>query len=216
LPRKKPANGKPARSSRKRRGKSEAMTEAKANAVEMRKAIGQDEIQLPKPDDYQYHRKQILGYAKQRDEANGRYRKALKTAQDAGVDTDAMLRASKLKEKNDPAGMMRHFQQLGFALGQEGYPIQLNVRDTLHEDTAALSETRGYDEAKAGRTKNNRYPLGSDLAAAYDRGFQRGTIENMPISDEAKRAHLKELDDSGPFPPDHNVAAAGAESLATH
>lgn len=175
-----------ARGSRKRRGQSENMTGAKEGEVEIRTAsVGDNsEFKLPAPDDYDHHRKSILGYLEKKETASGLYRKALQTAQKAGIDTDTMLQAHKLKKANDPIKAKRHFDQLGFALKMEDFPIQLIVHDTLLGEVNEAAYKRGFDDGEAGRTANSRYPDGSELEKEYARGHLHGTGKNMGMTPE--------------------------------
>lgn len=166
-----------ARGARKRRGQGEDMTGKQASQVEVRTPVDTMELPLPKPVDYQHHRKTILGYRDQMKSAQGRYRKALKAAQEAGIDTDAMLEAKRIADANDPKKTAIQLNQLAFALQQEGFPIHIVVQDTLAGDHEELVARRGYEDGKAGRSPNNKYPAGSDLALVYDTNWQKGQAE---------------------------------------
>jgi hypothetical protein len=181
-----------ARGSRKRRGDGEAMTGAKAGSVEIRQAIGQEELQLPAPDDYQHHRKSILGALEKRDTANSLYRNALKNAQKAGIDTDSMLEARRIVRANDPKKTANSLNQLAFALQQEGFSIQITVHDTLAGDQMDLVYRRFYDDGKAAKTLENPYPSGSDLALQAARGWRHGNAANMEMSPEQADSGLDE------------------------
>lgn len=169
-----------------RKSKAESMTGAAENSVEVRTAsIGDNsEFQLPAPDDYEHHKKTILGYLEKKNSANGLYRKAIQTAQKAGIDTDTMLQAHKLKTANDPVKAKRHFDQFAFALKMEDFPIQLIVHDTLLGEVNEAAYKRGFDDGEAGRTANSRYPEGSELAKEYARGHLHGTGKNMGMTPE--------------------------------
>lgn len=209
------------RGARKKRSGGEDMTGAKAGDVEVRTVAAADapEFALPKPDDYEFHKKQILGYAEKKETANSHYRNALKSAQKAGIDTDALLEANKLKRSNDHAKMQRHFSQLAFALAQEGYPIQLTVHDTLLGDSIDLAYRRGFEDGENGRTLDCRYPAGSDLAAKYTRGWHHGTGKNIGQTPEQVDAVLDGDDgnDNGgdrTWPDDEAVAESGEQPAA--
>jgi hypothetical protein len=189
------------RGARKKRSGGEEMTGKKAGEVEVRKPSDtQEAMVLPKPDDYEFHKKQILGFKEKKDTANANLRNALQSAQKAGIDTDALLEANKLKRSNDHAKMQRHFTQLAFALKQEGYPIEIEVRDTLKTDVAENAYKRGYDQGKAGGTMEDPYPANSDLSKQFCRGWHHGTGSNIGKTPEEIDAILAE--EGEPWPDD--------------
>lgn len=184
------------RGGRSRRGKGESMTEAKANQVEVRTALGQGDLQLPAPDDYQHHKKSIVGTLEKLETAKSLYRKALQSAKSAGIDTDALLEARRIVRANDPKGTANKLNQLAFALGQEGFAIQITVHDTLAGDEHALVARRGYEDARAGKTNESPYPEGSDLARIYAKNFRHGTAHNLNVTDEQFEESEAALDDA--------------------
>lgn len=172
------------RAGRSRRGKGESNTEAKANAVEVRTAVSTMDLPLPTPDDYQHHKKSILGFLEKKRTADSHYRTALKKAQSSGIDTDAMLEANRIVRANDPKGTATKLNQLAFALEQEGFSIHITVHDTLAGDQMQLVYRRGYADGEAGRTADNKYPETTDLHAEYNRGWRHGTGKNMKLTPE--------------------------------
>lgn len=167
------------RGARKRRGKGENFTEAKASAVEVRTAVDTMELALPAPNDYQHHKKALLGALDKQRTANSLVRTARKNAIAAGVDPDSVLEANRIVRANDPKGTAQKMAQLAFALEQEGFPIQFIIHDSLAGDQEELVAKRGYEDGKAARPANNKYPAASDLALVYDTHWKRGQAENM-------------------------------------
>jgi hypothetical protein len=203
-----------------RKSRAEAFTGAKEAAVETRSAA--PSFELPAPDDHEYHKKQVLGYLEQKESAHGRYRKAIDTAEKAGVDTKALLNAHKLKKENDPIKMRRHYEQMAFALKQEGYPIALTVHDTLEGEVNEVAYKRGFNDGENGRTAANPYPEQSDLSNQYAKGWEHGTAKNLGLTPEESDAALAEDGDEdeaasadAPWPDDQDVAAGEPEIPAS-
>lgn len=209
----KPAKG--ARSGRARRSKGESFTGAKENKAEVRKAGSFDQIEIVIADkDFTFHFKNAKEAKRRMDEAQGHYRAQLKAAKEVGPDVlDAVKLALQWGDKS-AADTKRRLELLGYALKQVGGPIQLSVLDSLAKDVIEDAEARGYDDAKAGESQRRRYPENSDLSKLYDLGFMKGTIENLPITDEAKAASLAEyIAENGPFPlPGHNSQGDATDS----
>jgi hypothetical protein len=214
------------RSSRSRRSKGESFTGAQESAAEVRTAA--EDKALPALDDYKFHKDQILDAAKRKETANGNYRNSLKAAQKAGIDTDAMLKAEKLKRANDPAKMKAHFDQLAMALEEAGYPIAITAHDKLVGTVQQAAEIGGYRDATSGKFADCKYPANSDLERLYHYGFKRGTIERVKMPDEEKAKLLEEAkrefeaqaagdaDDDTPPGMLATAAPAAAESVVTH
>jgi hypothetical protein len=160
------------------------MTEAKASAVEVRVPVNQGDLMLPAPDDYQHHKKSILGALEKKETANSFYRNCLKRAQQAGVDTDALLEAHRIVRANDPRATANKLNQLAFALEQEGFSIHITVHDTLAGDEMDLIYRRFYQDGKAGKSLDCRYPVGSDLATQAARAWRHGMALNAGTSIE--------------------------------
>lgn len=208
----KPKSG--TRAARSRRGKGEDMTEAKAGAVEVRAPVSQHDLILPAEDVYQLHRDAVKKALDAKESAQGLYRKRLEAAQVAGVDTDMMLEAMKIVRANDPKAVAARLNQLSFCLEQEGFPIQIIVRDTLEGDHMEAIYRRFYMDGKEGKTLDNRYPEGTEMALQADRAWRHGTAANLnpPMSPEQAD---KALDDDElleklsklPAPPDMSQAA---------
>jgi hypothetical protein len=181
------------RASRPRRGKSEAVTGAKAGQVEVRAALSQGDLQLPAVDDYNHHKKNIAGCLDSLESAKSRYRKALQSAQSAGIDTDAMLEARRIVRANDPKKTANKLNQLAFALEQEGFSIHITVHDTLAGDQEDLVARRFFEDGKAGRTFDCRYPENSDLAQIAKDNWMKGQAELLGVGGSEPAHDLKSL-----------------------
>lgn len=211
-PKGKKTNGKAPRARRARRSKAESFTEAKANAVEMRKA-GELDLQQVEIDskDFDLHYRAAKTARDRLDTANSLYRSTLKNAKACGEDVvDAVKRALKFDGMNE-ADIKRQMEIDGFILKHRGSPIQLTIRDSLMGDVNQAADTQGYRDAKANKVSSSPYPANSDLDKHYAKGFRRGTVENMNLPDEEASRLLAE---DSPYPLDHNsTGAAEAEAV---
>lgn len=198
------------RGSRKRRGAAEDVTGKKAGQVEVRTALSQGDLKLPAVDDYNHHKKNIAGCLDSLESAKSRYRKALQSAQAAGIDTDAMLEARRIVRANDPKKTASRLNQLAFALEQEGFSIHITVHDTLAGDEMDTVYRRFYADGKAAKTLDCRYPAGSDLAAQAARAWRHGTSSNLGLTPEQSDAAVEDAEDAQhqlPPPPDMAASA---------
>ena len=168
----------------KRRGKGEEFTGAKEAEVETRTPVKAAELELPKPTDLEYHRKQITGWKEKVTTAQGHYRNAVKAAKKAGIDVDAMNDAEAIKRENDPAAAMRRLQQFNMNLEQIGSSLRVVVYDTLAGDVKKQAYQRGQDDAANGRTANNPYPEGSDLGEEYAVGYRNKMGAHLGLTEK--------------------------------
>jgi hypothetical protein len=172
------------RAVRSRRGQGEDFTQTKENAVETRAPVHQADLMLPPAEVYQLHRDAVKKAMDARESAQGLYRKRLESAQVAGIDTDMMLEAMKIVRGNDPKAFAARLNQLSFCLEQEGFPIQIVVRDTLIGDEMAFVYRRFYQAGKAAETFANPYPDNSDLALQAARAWRHGNAANLGMTPE--------------------------------
>lgn len=180
-----------------RRGKSkaESVTGAKEGAVEVRKVETASELDLPPLDKREYHRKQILGYLEAKTSANSRFRNALKAAQKDGIDTEALLTAHSLKREDNPKKAARRFKQLAMFLNDEGFPVHITISDVRIATSLEDVELRGFTDGEAGRTPDNDYPEGSDMAKRYLLGWTKGQGKKLGLSEEEVTKQLAALED---------------------
>ena len=175
----KPAKG-------RRKSKAEAMTGAKAGAVEKR---GGD-LGLPEPvmidsGDFQLHFKAIKAATEKKDTANNLLRGCYKAANKLNPHLgDAIKAAISIERDGDAAKVKAKLEVFGIALKETGCPIQLNVFDTLLGDAVDQAYKRGEADARAGKSADNRYPVGSDLADAYTDGWQHGIAHNVGLDEQ--------------------------------
>lgn len=150
------------------------------------------EMAIPEPTDWDHHKKTIIGYREKISTAQGLLRNAIKTAKKSGIDMQAMDMSISIERKNDPRKTKNFFDQLGLGLELSGSTIKLTAHDTLAGDEEDLVYKRGYADGEAGRTPENKYPSGSDLAATYDKGWRHGTAKNLGMTPEQSDAAYAE------------------------
>lgn len=174
-----------ARGSRKRRGASESMTGAKEGEVQVRTIGDNSSLAMPEPDDWNHHRKAILGWREKVTTAQGGLRNAIKQAKKSGVDMKAFDLVVGIERQNDPAKALNFFQQLDMGLSLSGETtVRITPHDTLAGDQIELVYKRGFADGEAGRTADNRYPEGSELHSEYARGWRHGTGKNLNLTPE--------------------------------
>lgn len=201
------SRGKSGRSSRGRRGKGEAFTAKKENAVEMRKA-GELDLQRVEIDDadFDLHFRAAKSAKETAEKYQSLYRSQLKAAKKVSPALAEAVKWALGAEGKDAGDIKREMEIRGYVLKRQGSPIQLTIHDTLAGDVNEAAETAGYRDAKAGKVSSSPYPAGSDLDALYSKGWKRGTVENMGLTgDDA----AKVLQSDGPFPLDHNAKGNG-------
>lgn len=167
-----------------RKSRAEDMTGAKEAGVEVRTAgIGDNNsaLALPTPDDLAHHRKTILGYREKVTTAQGLLRNAIKAAKKSGINMESLDLSIKIERQNDPAKAINFFQQLDMALQIGEATIRITPHDTLAGDENELVARRGYEDGKAGRTPNHKYPESSELADLYQKNWMKGQAENLGV-----------------------------------
>lgn len=165
------------RSSRKRRGTGESMTGANENQVEVRGPISVDDIDLP-PADIQHHYEAMKTSIERKDTAVSNLRTTRKKADEACAGlADEIAHVIKLKRKNDPTAYARKMKVRNLVLSAMGFPVQLEIFDTLAGDNEGQVRERFYQAGKAGKGFECKYPKNSDLHAVAKEGWMRGQAE---------------------------------------
>lgn len=159
----------------------------KEETVEVRTpAIGDNNaaLAIPEPDDWNHHKKTILGWREKVTTAQSHLRNAIKQAKKAGVNMESFNLVVGIERENDPSKALQFFKQidLGLSLGESS--VRITPHDTLAGDQTELVYKRGYADGEAGRTADNRYPENSELHATYARGWRHGTGKNLGLSPE--------------------------------
>lgn len=192
-----PKSGKPVKRGRGR-GKSEDMTGAKADTVEMRTA-GEFDLQQVVIDDgdFDLHFKAAKSAKEMAEKYQSLYRGQLKSAKKVSNELHDSVKLAMSLESKDPAEIKRDLEVHGYVLKRQGCPIQLSIHDTLMGDVKDGAEKRGRMDAVAGRAANCPYPENSDLKALYMKGHQAGIMDNMNMSDE-DRAKILAANGEGP------------------
>lgn len=195
--------GKPAKKRGAKKSRSEDMTGAKEAKVEMRKASDQAEMEMPPPDDILFHMRNIKGWKEKATTINASVRNARKSASKVNKLLPALIdELLALERLDDQSEFKRRMDMLSVGLKAVGSPYQINVFDMLAGDVQDQARKRGYDDAKANRVANSPYPENSDLSNSYLAGWQRGTAENLGLSEE----DMDKLDSDRPAGEGHNEA----------
>ncbi len=150
------------------------------------------ELKLPAPDDWNHHKKSIAGWREKVTTAQSHLRNAIKLAKKAGVNMESLSLVVGIERDNDPKKAASFFSQVGLGLELSESSLRVTVHDTLAGDEESLVYKRGYADGEAGRTPENKYPSGSDLAATYDRGWRHGTAKNLDMTPEQSDAAYEE------------------------
>lgn len=212
------ARGRPAGSKNKKsgggkkRGKSEAMTGAKENAVEMRKAeLDLQPIEID-DGDFDMHLRAMKGAVDKQKTAKNLYDGCCKAAKKVSPELlDAIKRAIKF-EGMDREDIKRQLEIDGYVLKKTGSSVQLTIHDTILGDVKDAAYGRGKADALNGRGSNSPYPAGSDLTSAYDSGWQDGTGQQLGLTPEQTAAAI---DDDDALPDhDHNERNGMTEEMA--
>lgn len=170
------------KSARGRRSKAESMTGAKESAVEVRTIGDNSSLALVAPDDYAHHYKSIKGLKEKSATASSLVRHAKTAANKACPGLAASIEQTiAIEREGDPEKLKRHLELMGIGLKNIGSTVQITIFDTLEGDEEDLIAKRGYEDGKAARTPNNKYPVGSDLDLLYTTNYQRGQAENLGV-----------------------------------
>lgn len=172
-----------------RRSKAESMTGAKAGKTEVRRIGDNSQLSLPEPDDYAHHLKSIKGCMEKVATASSLLRHAKQSANKSCPGLAASVTETiAIEREGDPVKLQKRLELLGMGLKQIDSSIQLTVFDTLAGDEEELVAKRGYEDGKAARPMNNKYPEGSSLSDLYAENWRMGQAENMGWSDSKKEA----------------------------
>ena len=186
------SKGRGTRAARARRGKGKDFTGGDAEKVEVR--MGGDNaptLELPSPEDFEYHMKSIKGAMEKKDTAVALIRNAKKSAEKAVKGLSGTIdRLIRLERSNDPLAFQREMELLGYGLKQTNSPIQITVFDTLLGDQKEVVAKRGYEDGKSGRGARTEYPEGSDLAQIYSENYMRGQGEHLGLDPDEVTAAI--------------------------
>lgn len=192
-----------------RRGRSEAMTGAKENEVEVRQpAIGDNsKLKLVEPSDFEHHMKAIKGANEKLETAKSLVRHAMEAANKSSKGLGAVIKEIVgLERKNDPQALAHYLQTFGIGLKAINCPIQITIFDTLGGEVADQAYKRGFADGEGGRASDSPYPATSDLDQEYARGWRHGTAKNLGVSPEESDAALAaEGGESAAWPDDAQV-----------
>lgn len=190
MARKKPTNGKPARSSRKRRGNAEAVTGAKEAKVEVRKA----ELDLKQVEindgDFDLHFRAVKSAKERVETASSLYRTCLKNAKKVSPELQDAIKDALKFEGMQHADIKRQMEIAGYVLRKTGSSVQLTIHDSLMGDTNEAYYKRGHHDGEGGKTPDQRAPEGTDLHESYMRGWRHGTSKNMGMTAEESDAAI--------------------------
>ncbi len=168
---------------RGRPSNAEKAAEAEANAVEGNPVLDLKPIEIDEGT-FEVHLKAIKSALDKKETAMSLLRTCRKRAKEAGDDILDAVDAALKFERMDQNDVAHQLQILGFALKKTDNPIQLSLYNTLLGDEKEQAYNRGFKDGEAGKTAQNDYPEGSDLAAEYTRGWDHGTAKNLGFSPE--------------------------------
>lgn len=174
------------RASRKRRGSGEDMTGANENTVEVRGVGDNSQLPLPAPDDLDHHKKNIKGWKEKVATAQRGLQQAKAAAKKAHINLKSLDLVVSIERDNDPVAALDFFRQVDLGLKGSESTLRISVHDTLAGDEKDLVARRGYEDGKAGRTPDNKYPEGSDLANLYNENWQKGQADLLGVNVESQ------------------------------
>lgn len=172
-----------------------------------RKKLKDEQPAAPQPvtsEIFDQHASECSALKQAADDANSKYREGLKRAKTAGLN-EAMLRQALSLRKQDPDKITNNFRDLNTYLKWLRVPVgaQLGLFGEMSIATAIENEdlpkqngaggveaayVAGVAAGKAGRSRSPcPYTLGTEDAAAWDRGWEVGQTElAMQMGDGAK------------------------------
>lgn len=187
----KPRNG----SAGKRRGKSESVTGKKEAEAEVRKGeleLKQIEIN---DDDFDMHYRSLKGAKEKMATAKNLYDGCCKAAKKVSEDLLNSLKRALKFEGMDAEDIKRQLEIDGYVLRKTGSSVQLTIHDTLLGDEKELAYKRGRDAGGNGKSLNNPYPAGSDLAEAFATGWRNAVGGTLGLSEEETESAVNERDE---------------------
>lgn len=133
----------------------------------------------PKARDFDHHYKTALGLKSKVEEANGRYRAALKAAKEAGINP-AVITATMGWAKKDPAEAQIYFKQLRATFETAGIEVQLSMFDEASVSRSAQIYDDGFKAGKAGKSSTDGpHDLNTPAGQTWMQGWSAGQAENM-------------------------------------
>jgi len=184
----------------KRKSRAESMTEAKANATEVRE-LDLQPVEIAS-NDFHMHLRAIKAATEKKDTAQNLLRNCYKAAKQVHEALpDAIKQAITIERDADPAKLKARLEVLGIALKETGCPVQLSVFDVLAGDPKAQAYARGQSDSKGNRMAACPYPEGSDVAAEYLRGYSDHQATIVPGAN-GNGAIKPNGADGGPWPDD--------------
>lgn len=147
----------------------------KAEGETLKTTIAQ--LNLPALQDAAHHYKTVQGWKAKVDEMQGKYRNALKAAEEAGVDTSWIKSAMKWS-KRDAHEFRRFLAGLQLVNKVAGIDVQFTLLDESGLDPIEKAFQDGHRAGLAGAGYNdNPHELGSAGAQRWEDGRQRGQKE---------------------------------------
>lgn len=126
----------------------------------------QAEMNLPKERDREHWYKTLKGSAAKVKEAQSFHSTQSKKAQEAGIDTKALMQTIR-DEQKDPLAVQAYLQQLSAFYEDRGMPMQFKLFDAKYGDSVAQAKIEGNRDGEASRGAECRWPEGSPEAEAY-------------------------------------------------
>ena len=165
-------------------GRGRKKTVDKDDVVEMRE--GELELKAIEIDDgdFDMHFRSIKGAKEKMATAKNLYDGCCKAAKKVSQDLLDTVKLAISLEVKDPADIKRELEKQGYALKRLGTSVQLTIHDTLLGDVNDAAYARGKDAGGKGKSLNNPYPAGSDLAEQYAAGWRNAVGGTLGLSEE--------------------------------
>lgn len=132
----------------------------------------------PKARDFDHHYKTALGLKAKCEEANGRYRAALKAAKEAGIDP-AVITATMSWAKKDPMEAQVYFKQLRQTFEVAGVEVQLDIFNESSISRGAQIYDDGFKAGKAAKSMDeNPHDINTPAGQLWQGAWSDGQAEN--------------------------------------
>lgn len=146
------------------------------------------ELKLPERRDFEHHIKTVRGFKAKVDEANGRYRNAIKAAEEAGIEA-SVIKALFKWENRDPNEARLFFAKLNRAFETANFDLQIQLFDQSGLSPSEKALQDGHRAGVAGESYDkNPHDLNSDIGRKWEEGRMRGQAELVGKMPEKEKA----------------------------
>lgn len=180
----------PRKSSGGRKSRHRTKKPAQGETAEVRAV--QPGLNLPKTRDFEHHYRTLHGLKAKVTEAQGRFRAAVKIADEAGVDTKAILDTIRYETK-DSLKVSGYFGQLSKLFEMRGMPVQFRLFDPLAGSPLEQAERDGKRDGESARAPETAWPEGSEEHKAYMAAWNNAQAANAAKLGENAAGNAGEL-----------------------